>query len=870
MMLPAIFIRQFHPTSADQARADRESRRPGINPQSAISNHPMKIRIRHHAFRALSLGCAVVLAAGFAGVLPGATAPAAAALNAPDGSFKLEVFPPDANLRTKRGAQSFVVRATEASGIQRDVTAQAEFTVADPSKAKIEKAVLTPLADGETTLKVAFSGQSVEVPVKVEQAQADPTLSFRKDIMPMFMRGGCNSGGCHGSARGQDGFRLSLFGYDPEGDHFRLTREMSGRRVNLAIPDESLLLTKIDGAAPHTGGKLFEKDSEPAKTLVRWLESGAPNDAPDVAKCTSVEILPKNLVLESPGQTHQLMVRAHYSDGSERDVTKLALFLTSNEGSAKISKEGLITTGARGEAFVMARYSTHTVGSHVIVIPKDLKYEWPKVAEVNFVDALVDQKLRNLRMTPSEVCNDEVFLRRAHIDIIGTLATSDEAAKFVADQDPQKRSKKIDELLARNEFVDLWALKWSELLQVRTPPNNQQGSYKATLNYYNWIREQLANNVPINKVAGELIAATGSNLENPAVNYYETELDTLKLAENTAQAFLGIRVQCAQCHNHPFDRWTMDDYRGFVAFFTQVGRKQGEDPRERIVFDRASGESLHPVGNRVVPPKFLGGEAPDCKGKDRRQVLSEWIASPDNPYFSRHMANLIWGQYMGRGIVEPVDDVRVSNPPSNPELLDELAKKLVEYNYDIRHFVRDICNSRTYQASTRLNDTNAGDQRNFAHATIRRMRAEVMLDCINQVTETTEKYRGLPTGARAVEVADGKTTNYFLTTFGRRDRETICAREEVDPTLSQALHLINGETVENKIIQGGVIKKLQAANMTPREIAQELFVRCFGRQPTEDELRKLEPVWGVTEDQPLVFQDIFWALMNAKEFMFNH
>jgi len=473
-------------------------------------------------------------------------------------------------------------------------------------------------------------------------------------------------------------------------------------------------------------------------------------------------------------------------------------------------------------------------------------------------------------MTPSEVCNDETFLRRAHIDIIGTLATSDEVAKFSADKDPQKRSKKIDELLARNEFVDLWALKWSELLQVRTPPNNQGGSYKATLHYYDWLRQQLANNVPINKVAGELIAATGSNLENPAVNYYETELDTLKLAENTAQAFLGIRVQCAQCHNHPFDRWTMDDYRGFVAFFTQIGRKQGEDPRERIVFDRGSGESNHPVGNRVVPPKFLGGDAPDCKGKDRRQVLAEWIASPDNPYFSRHMANLIWGQYMGRGIVEPVDDVRVSNPPSNPELLDELAKKLVEYNYDIRRIVRDICNSRTYQASTRLNETNAGDQRNFAHATIRRMRAEVMLDCINQVTETTEKYRGLPTGARAVEVADGKTTNYFLTTFGRRDREAICAREEVDPTLSQALHLINGETVENKIIQGGVIKKLQAANMTPREIAQELYVRCFGRQPSEDELRKLEPIWGVTEDQPLVFQDIFWALMNAKEFMFNH
>ena len=830
--------------------------------------HPMIYQFRHRAYRVLSLCCAAALAGGLAGILP-LTAPSiSAAIDVAPGSTTLDVFPADVNLKTKRSSQSLVVRVTEPSGIQRDVTDKAEFKLADPSKASIAKGVLTPLADGATTLKVTFSGQSVEIPVKVEDAQVDAPVSFRRDVMPVFLKGGCNSGGCHGSARGQDGFRLSLFGYDPEGDYFRLTREMSGRRVNLALPDESMLLTKVDGAAPHTGGKIYEKESGPAKTMIRWLESGAPNDAPDVATCTSLEILPKSLVLESPGQTHRVVVRAHYSDGSERDVTNLALFLTSNEGSAKISKEGLITTGTRGEAFVMARFSTHTVGTQVIVIPKDLKYEWPKVPEANFIDNFVDQKLRNLRMTPSDVCDDETFLRRAHIDIIGVLATSDEVAKFAADKDPEKRSKKIDELLARDEFVDVWALKWSELLKVRTVPN--LGSYKATLNYYNWLREQLSKNVPINKVAGELIGASGSNLENPAANYYETEVDPLKLAEDTAQAFLGIRVQCAQCHNHPFDRWTMDDYRGFVAFFTQVGRKPGEDPREKVVFNRASGDSLHPVGNRVVLPKFLGGAAPDCKDKDRRQVLAEWVASPENPYFARHMANLAWGQYMGRGIVEPVDDVRVSNPPSNPELLDALAKKLVEYNYDLRKFVRDICNSRTYQASSRLNETNAADSRNFAHATIRRMRAEVMLDCINQITETKEKYKGLPIGARAVEVADGRTTNYFLTTFGRRDRETICAREEVGPTLSQALHLINGDTVETKITQGGVIKKLQDAKMTPREIAQELYVRCFGRQPSEDELRKLEPVWGVTEEQPLVFQDIFWALMNAKEFMFNH
>ncbi len=606
-----------------------------------------------------------------------------------------------------------------------------------------------------------------------------------------------------------------------------------------------------------------------AKTFVRWIAAGALNDPPDIAKATSLEILPKKLVLESPGQTFKVTVRAHYSDGTDRDVTNLALFLTSNEGAAKI-KDGLITTGTRGEAFVMARYATFTVGTQVIVIPKDLKFEFPKVEEHNFVDQLVDEKLRNLRITPSPVCDDETFLRRATIDITGTLPSADDVKAFVADHDAQKRAKKIDQLLARKEFVDVWALKWSELLQIRTPPNNGVGSYKATLNYYDWVHDRLQKNVPLNEFARELIGASGSNLEDPAVNYYQLETDPLKLAEDTAQAFFGIRIQCAQCHNHPFDRWTMQDYRGFVAFFTQIGRKIGEDPREKIIFNSGGGESRLPFDNSVVPPKFLGGDAPDTKGKDRRVVLADWIASPDNPYFPKHIANLVWGQYMGRGIVEPVDDVRISNPASNPELLDTLAKKIVEYNYDLKHIVRDICNSRAYQTATRPNETNALDDRNFAKATIRRMRAEVMLDCISQVTETKEKYKGLPAGARAVEIADGKTTNYFLTTFGRRDRETVCAREEVGPTLSQALHLINGTTVEDKITQGGVIKKLMTSNLTPREITSELYLRCFGRFPTDNELIKLEQYWGVTEEQPKAYHDILWALLNAKEFIFNH
>jgi hypothetical protein len=788
----------------------------------------------------------------------------------PSFAASFEVFPAEVNLKFQRDRQSLVCRITEANGIQRNVTTEAKFVLSDPSKAKVENGVVFPVADGTATLKVEYKGTTVDVPVKVEAVKEDPAISFRNDVMPIFMRNGCNSGGCHGASRGKDGFRMSLFGYDPEGDYQKMTREQIGRRINLAIPEASMLLTKCIGEAPHTGGKLFTKESESYQLLYRWLEAGAPNEDPaKIPTPVSMEILPKQLLLESPGQKFKMTVRAHYSDGTDRDVTSMCLFLSSNDGSAKMDAEGTITTGQRGEAFVMARFHTFTVGAQVIVIPKGLQYTKPKIEEWNYVDQLVNAKLEKLRMFPSGICDDETFLRRAQIDITGTLPTSADVKAFVADKEPSKRAKKIDELLGKKEFVDIWALKWSELLQVRTD-NNNQGSYKAVLSYYNWIREQIETNTPVNEMARQLIAASGSNFANPAANYYQLETDPLKLAEDTAQAFFGTRIQCAQCHNHPFDRWTMADYRGFVAFFTQVGRKNGEDPREKIIFNSGGGDTRHPVTNQVVPPKFLGGDAPDTKGKDRRQLLADWIADPQNPFFSRHIANLVWAQYMGRGIVEPVDDARLSNPPSNPELMDALAAKLVGYNYDLRKIVRDICNSATYQRTTRPNESNELDDRNFAKATIRRMRAEVMLDCITQVTETQDKFRGLPLGARAVEVADGKTSNYFLTTFGRADREVICSREQVGPTLSQALHMLNGETVENKIAQGGVVQKLIKANMTPREIASELYLRTFNRMPTEAELRKLEEHWGVTEEQPKVYTDIFWALMNAKEFMFNH
>jgi hypothetical protein len=823
------------------------------------------------------------------------------AQNNPPSPRVVEVFPPDINLRTRRASQTLVVRVTDPNGVTHDVSASAKITT-DPKLAKITGRTVTPVADGTGMVKVEAAGSVINVPIEIKDAAIDPPLSFKRDIMPVFLKAGCNTGACHGSARGKDGFHLSLFGYDPDGDYFRITREVSGRRVNLALPAESLLLQKATGSVAHTGGKRFDASSDLYKTLLRWIQEGAQEDPPDVPTVTGVELLPKQLLLEGENTTQQMSVRAYYSDGSERDVTPLAVFLGNNDSSAKVSPGGLVTAGERGEAFIMARFNTFTVGSEAVVIPKNLNFQFPQVQEANYIDTAIDDKLRRLRIAPSGLCSDEEFLRRVYIDTIGLLPTSAEHNSFMASVDPDKRAKVVDELLARPEFTDLWVMKMSEMLEIRSSDTNNV-SYKATLLYFNWLRDRLTDNVPINQIVHDLVSSSGGTFDNPAANYYQEEDDPTKLAENCAQSFLGIRMQCAQCHNHPFDQWTMNDYRGFVGFFSQVGRKKAEDPRETIVFNSGDGESKHPLTNAVVAPRFLGGAVPDVKDRDRREVLADWLASPQNPYFAKHFANIIWAQFFGRGIIEPVDDVRVSNPAANAELLDELGKKFTAYNYDFRHLIRDICNSRTYQLSSITNDTNESDARNFSHSAIRRLRAEVMLDCISEVTGTRDKFRGLPLGARAVEIADGRESSYFLKTFGRATRDTVCTCDvEMEPNLSQALHMLNGDTVETKITNGALVKKRLDAQKTTREIVDEMYVRCFGRKPTDEEWKNIGPMIDPAPTQPVAaaatppamtatganpapapaqvlaanterqkhLEDLFWALLNSKEFMFNH
>ena len=781
----------------------------------------------------------------------------------------ISVAPMDIHLSAVRDRQDVIVQAVMANGLTFDVTDKATMTIPNEAQVRKDGTTFYPVADGETKLTVTYGGHSIEVPVVVQSSQVDPPISFRQDVMPVWMKSSCNNGSCHCAARGKDGFRLSLFGFDPEGDHYRLTREIPGRRLNLALPAESLLMEKSAGVVPHTGGKRFEVGSEHYNTVLRWLESGAPNDSGPVPTVVSVELYPKNAVMDGEGETQRLTVRAKYSDGTDRDVTNLAFFSSNNETSAEIAQTGIVTAHARGEAFIMARFDTHTVGSHFIVLPKGLQYEDPKTPEKNYIDTLVHDKLRKLRIIPSEVCTDEEFMRRVFIDITGTVPTVEEHQFFVTDTDPLKREKLVDELLQRKEFVDIWVMKWAEILQVRTVANRVEK--KPMLAYFNWLREKIASNTPTDQMVREILGASGGSFSNPATNYYQTETETLKVAENVAQVFMGMRIQCTQCHNHPFDRWTMDDYYGFAAFFAQIGRKTGEDPRETIIFNSGGGDVKHLVGGVVMKPKFLGGIEPDVAGKDRREVLAQWLASPENPYFAKNLANIVWAHFFGRGIIHEVDDVRISNPAVNAELLDELGKRFTDYNYDFRKLVKDICTSRTYKLSTKPNESNESDHRNFAHAELRRIRSEVMLDCISQVTSTQDKFPGLPVGARAVQIADGNTATYFLTTFGRAKRETVCSCEvKMEPNLSQALHLINGDTSNAKIQQGGLVTKRLVENKTPEEIISEMYIRCFSRGPTAEETAALVAIVTEQENKKEALEDIFWSMLNSKEFLFNH
>ncbi|MBN9518931.1 DUF1549 domain-containing protein, partial [bacterium] len=639
------------------------------------------------------------------------------------------------------------------------------------------------------------------------------SISFQRQVVPALAVAGCNAGACHGTPSGKNGFKLSLRGFDPPADYQTLTRDGVARRLNAADPDQSLVLLKGRGRVPHEGGARL-RPGDPADTVVRaWVAQGARRDPADLPGHTRLEVLPGNAVLQGPTRTVQLTTRAHFADGAVHEVTRLTVFRSSDEAVAKVDANGLVTFLRTGEVAVQTKYLNETVSVRLTFVDPDPSFQWPDPPANNYVDTLLFAKLRLLQIPPSELASDAEFLRRAFLDLIGVLPTPAEVEAFLTDRGSRKREKLIDALLARPEFPEFWALKWADVLSVNRRAVQAKGAYL----YVQWLRQHFEANTPYDRVVRELLTASGSTFLNPPASYFRNDRKARPaddLGRNTAQLFLGIRMSCAQCHNHPFERWTQDDYYGLAAFFVRV--KDRPDPlyprlnRFNLgaldIYHARSGEVTHPRTGEVQQPRFLGGEVPAIgPDEDRRVKLADWITRKDNPFFARSTVNRVWYHLLGRGLVDPVDDFRDSNPAASDELLDALAKDFADHEYDLRRVIRTVMASRVYQLSAATNDRNKDDERFFSHAVTKLLPAEVLLDALCSSSEVPEVFEGARPGTRAAQLPDGDAQHHpFLKTFGQPARETACECERgADTSLGHALQLVNGPTLRAKLTAPG-------------------------------------------------------------------
>jgi hypothetical protein len=676
-------------------------------------------------------------------------------------------------------------------------------------------------------------------------------------------------GACHGTPTGKGGFRLSLRGYLPDQDHVTLTREGGMRRLNLLAAEASVLLRKPLGELPHEGGKKLSRGTKAYEYLHDWIAGGAQDD-PQAAKAVALEILPGSRVLHAPATTQQVAVAVRYADGRRRDVTPICYYDSSNPDIAEVDASGHVRFKRRGEVAIIAHYLDLVANvrlTHLVEVPG---FQPAEVPGDSIVDTAVYAKLNRMRIAPSEVCTDAEFVRRVHLDTIGTLPTPEEVRAFLADPAADKRTVLIDRLLARSEFYDFWALKFADVLRS----NSRLIQPKGTQVFHRWIRTRLERGMPMDAFVRELLTADGSTFRNPAANYFRVSRDPESSVETTAQLFLGVRIQCAKCHNHPFERWTQDDYYGFAAYFARVRQKKGAAPDEEVIFTADGGEVHQPRTGQVMPPKPLGGPVAEAKPgpADRREELARWLTAPENPFFARSLVNRVWFHLVGRGIVEPVDDFRDSNPASNDELLESLASEFVREGYNLKGLIRTILTSQTYQLSARTNPLNADDTIYFSHAYPRLLPAEVLLDAISTLTGSATRFDGLPEGTRAVQIPDGKLENPFLKTFGRPARELACECErESDSNLSQALQLIGGETVHAKLRDDqGRVAKLVAANAAPEQIVNELYLVALAREPNASEMAAATDHLNRAPNRREAAEDLGWVLINSKEFLFRH
>ncbi len=782
---------------------------------------------------------------------------------------------------TLRGAddrKQLIVTAKMRDGRNIDYTRDVTWTIEPPTLARVlGDGLILPLDNGNGKLTIRTTlGVQAERPITVSGMDTIQPVNFKHEIVPIFSKLGCNGGGCHGKASGQNGFKLSLLGFYPEDDYEYLVYESRSRRLSPAAPGESLLLTKGSGQVPHGGGSPLKPDSDEYRLLYRWIAQGMPYGSDSDPVLTGIECFPKQRIMGTD-VNQQVTVIATYSDGHTKDVTRTALFEPNVAEMAEVTPTGLVTTGQlSGEVAIMARYqgyvdtfrSTIPLGANTQSIP----------APANLIDEAVFSKLKQLGIPPSAPATDETFLRRVYVDITGTLPTAEEAKAFVADTNPNKRSELIDRLLDTPEYADLFTNKWSLLLRNRKQrPEDLYGVYA----FYQWIWNSIYENKPYDEMVSQIITASGSIDQNPPVTWYREVTDAESLTEDCAQLFLGVRIQCARCHHHPFEEWSQDDYYGMAAFFSRIGKKTqagnvNAKGRDRRVFHNfGTATAKNPKSGEAMKPCGLGGEpvelAPD---QDPRVELAAWMADPENPFFARTLVNRYWKHFFGRGIVDPEDDMRATNPPANPELLDSLAKSFVDSGFDLKGLVRLICNSRTYQLSALPNEYNLKDKQNFSRYYPKRLSAESLYDALHQIAGVPSQMNGLPAGYSALQMRDVSTAPYFMKVFGQPQGETACECERSgDASLAQSLHLLNSQEVQGKISDGrGRAAQLAKDEARPHEDRiKELYLWAYAREPREEELHAAVSYVKREGIEPKIsYEDVIWALVNSKEFMFNH
>jgi hypothetical protein len=777
-----------------------------------------------------------------------------------------------ARLRGQDARQQLLVTGVGRDGRLVDLSRAATYAAEPEGIVSVDATgLVTPLADGAATVVATFAGLApAKLAVEVEGISSEAPVNFPNQIVPIFTKFGCNGGGCHGKASGQNGFKLSLLGFEPQEDYEHLVKESRGRRVFPAAPDRSLLLTKPINASPHGGGQRMQEDSHEYRLLRRWIAQGMPYGNESDPKVASIEVFPPKRVLTRETE-QQMLVLARYTDGSVEDVTRMTQFTPNDTEMSEASVTGLVKTlKLAGDVAVMCRYQGQ-VAVFRATVPLGAPVETLPPAR-NFIDELVFDKLQSLGMPPSPVCDDATFIRRVSLDIAGKTPTPAEVKAFLADSRPDKRERLIDALLDDPSYADYFANKWNAILRnKRRSPNATRGSFA----FHEWLRQSFQDNMPYDELVRSVVAASGEIGQNPPVAWYREVRTTEQQVEDTAQLFLGLRIQCAHCHHHPFEKWSQRDYHGFAAFFARVGRKDGQTPEEPMIYHRYGKATMeHPKTGEQVPATALDMPADEiAPEEDPRHLLVDWMSDRDNRFFAPALVNRYWKHFFNRGLVDPEDDMRVTNPASNPELLDALASHFIDSGFDLKDLVRTICRSSTYQLSSIPNEYNASDKQNFSRYYPRRLTAEALLDTLDVATGSQTKFAGLPQGTKAVQLPDTAANTYFLTVFGKPEADTACECERSqEANLAQSLHLLNSGEVQSKLsdANGRAAKLAADATRSHEEKVQELYLWVYARPPVEEELQVALAHLEKSENKQQAYEDVIWALLNTKEFLFNH